>query len=144
MEGVGGATGINLSVDGRSLYVAAMSERAVRVLDRDPATHAVTPRAIVDVPGYADNIDVEANGDLLLGVHTKVLVFLGHVGDETKLSPSHLMRLKADRRGGFVPETIHYSDGADISAASVGATVPGRLLMGAVFDRKFLDCTTAP
>ena len=144
MEGVGGANGINLSVDGRSLYVAAMSERAVRVLDRDPATHAVTPRAIVDVPGYADNIDVEANGDLLLGVHTKVLAFLGHVGDETNLSPSHLMRLKADGRGSFVPETIHYSDGADISAASVGATVPGRLLMGAVFDRKFLDCTTAP
>ena len=140
MEGVGGANGINLSADGRSLYVSAMSERAVRVLDRDPQTNAVTPRAVVAVPGYADNIDVEANGDLLLAVHTKVFAFLGHVGDETKLSSSHLLRLNADGKGSFRPQTIHYSDGADISAASVGAGVPGRLLVGAVFDRKILDC----
>ncbi|MFO0348689.1 MAG: SMP-30/gluconolactonase/LRE family protein, partial [Alphaproteobacteria bacterium] len=58
MQGVGGANGINLSADGRSLYVSAMSERAVRVLDRDPQTNDVTPRSVVDVPGYADNIDV--------------------------------------------------------------------------------------
>lgn len=142
LEGVGGANGINMSADGRSLYVAAMSERAVRVLDRDPVTHDVAPRAIVDVPGYADNIDVETEGSLLLGVHTKVLSFLGHVGDETQLSPSHVMRLRADGKGSFVPETVHYSDGSDISAASVGAAVPGRLLVGAVFDRKILDCVT--
>ena len=140
MQGVGGANGINMSADGRSVYVSAMSERAVRILDRDPLTHELTPRAVVEVPGYADNIDVEANGDLLLAVHTKVFAFLGHVGDETKLSPSHLMRLKSDGKGGFSPQTIHYSDGADISAASVGAGVPGRLLVGAVFDRKILDC----
>ena len=143
MEGVGGANGINLSADGRSLYVSAMSERAVRVLDRDPQTNAVTPRAVVDVPGYADNIDVAANGDLLLAVHTKIFAFLAHVADETKLAPTHLIRLKADGRGSFAPQTIHYSDGSDISAASVGAGVPERLLIGAVFDRKILDCTTA-
>jgi len=143
MEGVGGANGINLSADGRSLYVSAMSERAVRVLDRDPKTNAVTPRSVVDVPGYADNIDVAANGDLLLAVHTKIFAFLTHVADETKLSPTHLVRLKSDGRGSFVPQTIHYSDGADISAGSVGAGVPGRLLIGAVFDRKVLDCSTA-
>jgi arylesterase/paraoxonase len=140
MQGVGGANGINMSADGRSVYVSAMSERAVRILDRDPLTHELTPRAVVEVPGYADNIDVEANGDLLLAVHTKVFPFLGHVGDETKLSPSHLLRLKADGKGSFRPQSIHYSDGADISAASVGAGVPGRLLVGAVFDRKILDC----
>jgi arylesterase/paraoxonase len=140
MQGVGGANGINMSADGRSVYVSAMSERAVRILDRDPLTHELTPRGVVEVPGYADNIDVEANGDLLLAVHTKVFAFLGHVGDETKLSPSHLLRLKADGKGSFRPQTIHYSDGADISAASVGAGVPGRLLVGAVFDRKILDC----
>jgi len=144
MEAVGGANGINLSADGRSLYVSAMSERAVRVLDRDPQTNAVTPRAVVAVRGYADNIDVEANGDLALAVHTKVFAFLGHVGDESTLSPSHILRLKADGRGSFVPETIHYSDGSDISAASVAAGVRGRMLVGAVFDRKILDCTTAP
>lgn len=140
MENVGGANGINLSADGRSLYVSAMSERAVRVLDRDPQTNDVIPRIVVAVPGYADNIDVEPNGDLLLAVHTKVFAFLAHVADEKKLSPSHVMRLKADGKGGFNPQTLHYSDGSDISAASVAAAAPGRLLVGAVFDRKILDC----
>jgi arylesterase/paraoxonase len=140
MHGVGGANGINLSADGRSLYVSAMSERAVRVLDRDPQTNDVTPRTVVDVAGYADNIDVEANGDLLLAVHTKVFAFLAHAADEGKLSPSHLLRLRADGKGGFSPQTFHYSDGSDISAASVAAAAPGRVLVGAVFDRKILDC----
>ncbi len=144
INGVGGANGINMSADGRSLYVSAMSERAVRILDRDPATNAVTPRTVVEVPGYADNIDVEADGSLLLGLHTKVLAFLGHAADETRKSPSHIMRLTSDGKGGFAPQTIHYSDGTDISAASVGASVPGRLLVGAVFDRKIMDCVTAP
>jgi arylesterase/paraoxonase len=144
IDGVGGANGINMSADGRSVYVAAMSERAVRILDRDPTTNEVTPRAVVEVPGYADNIDVEADGSLLLGLHTKVLAFLGHAGDETRKSPSHIMRLISDGKGGFAPQTIHYSDGTDISAASVGASVPGRLLVGAVFDRKIMDCVTAP
>ncbi|MFO0350684.1 MAG: hypothetical protein ACK51S_12265, partial [Alphaproteobacteria bacterium] len=129
-----------LSADGRSLYVSAMSERAVRVLDRDPQTNDVTPRSVVDVPGYADNIDVEANGDLLLAVHTKVFAFLAHAADEGKMSPSHLLRLRADGKGGFSPQTFHYSHGSDISAASVAAAAPGRVLVGAVFDRKILDC----
>jgi arylesterase / paraoxonase len=137
---IGGANGINVSADGRSLYLSAASERTVYVYDRDPATNALSKRAAVAVPGFADNIDVLANGDLLLGLHSKVLPFLEHVGDATKHSPSHVMLFKPDGKGGFVAGTIYYNLGEEISGASVGASVDKRLLIGSVFEPKILDC----
>jgi arylesterase/paraoxonase len=140
IEGLGGSNGINISADGRTLYVAAASERAVHVYDRDPATGMLAHRTVVDVPGFADNIDVLANGDLLLGVHTKIFELLAHFRDGSKLSPSHVMLLRADGKGGFVPETIYYNKGQEISGASVAAAARGRLLIGPIFQSKILDC----
>jgi len=140
IEGLGGSNGINISADGRTLYVAAASERAVHVYDRDAATGMLAHRTVVDVPGFADNIDVLANGDLLLGVHTKIFELLAHFQDGSKLSPSHVMLLRADGKGGFVPETIYYNKGQEISGASVAAAARGRLLIGPIFQSKILDC----
>lgn len=140
LDGIGGANGINVSADGRSIYLSAASERTVYVYDRDPATNALTKRAAIPVPGFADNLDVLANGDLLLGLHSKILQFLEHVGDAAKHSPSHIMLLKADGKGSFVPSTIYYNLGEEISGVSVGASVDKRLLVGSVFERKILDC----
>jgi len=141
LSGIGGSNGINASADGRSLYVSAMSELSVQVYDRDPLTNALKLRSTVAVPGFADNIEVLANGDLLLGLHSKIFEFLDHVKDAKNFSPSHIMRLKADGKGSFVPETIYYNLGEEISGASVGASVDKRLLIGPIFDPKILDCT---
>ncbi len=140
LSGIGGANGINVSADGRSLYLSAASERTVYVYDRDRATNALKQRAAIKVPGFADNLDVLANGDLLLGLHSKILQFLEHVGDATKPSPSHIMYLKADGKGSFVARTIYYNLGDEISGVSVGAGVDKRLLIGSVFEPKILDC----
>lgn len=137
---IGGANGINVSADGASLYLSAASERTVYVYDRDLTTNALTKRAAVAVPGFADNIELLANGDLLLGLHSKIFELLAHVGDASKPSSSHVMRLKADGKGGFAPQTIYYNLGEEISGVSVGASVDKRLLIGAIFDPKFLDC----
>jgi arylesterase/paraoxonase len=141
LSGIGGSNGINVSADGRTLYVSAASERTVYVYDRDPQTNALVQRASVAVPGFADNIEVLGNGDLLLGLHSKILDLVAHLGDAKKLSPSHIMLLKADGKGSFVPETIYYDLGEGISGASVGASVDKRLLVGAIFEPKVLNCS---
>ena len=92
------------------------------------------------VPGFADNIELLANGDLLLGVHSKIFDLLAHFGDATKHAPSHVIHLRADGKGGFAPQTIYYNLGEEISGASVGASVDKRLLVGAIFEPKILDC----
>lgn len=139
LSGLGGSNGINVSADGKSLYVSAASERTVYAYDRDPATNALTKRAAIEVPGFADNIEVLANGDLLVGLHSKIFGLLAHVDDASKPSPSHIMHLKASGKG-FVPGTIYYNLGEEISGASVGASVDKRLLIGAIFEPKILDC----
>lgn len=140
LDRIGGANGIAVSNDGRSIYMSAASERTVYVYDRDLQTNTLTQRASIPVPGFADNIEVLANGDLLLGLHTKILQLLAHFGDASKPSASHIMRLKRDGET-FIPETIYYNDGTEISGVSVGAGVDKRLLIGAIFDPKILDCT---
>jgi hypothetical protein len=37
------------------------------------------------------------NGDLLLGLHTKIFAFLGHVGDGSKLSSKYVTETKSIR-----------------------------------------------
>jgi len=141
LSGIGGANGINVSADGASLYLSAASELTVYVYDRDPATNKLTQRAAVAVPGFADNLEVLASGDLLLGLHSKVLELVAHVSDPAKPSASHVMQLKADGRGSFVPRTIYYNLGDEISGVSVGASVDKRLLIGSIFEAKILDCS---
>jgi arylesterase / paraoxonase len=140
LSGLGGSNGINVSADGRSLYVSAGSERTVYVYDRDATTGALKQRAAVVVPGYADNLDVLANGDLLLGAHSKIFPLLEHFGDATKRAPSHIVHLRGNGKGGFASQTIYYNTGEEISGASVGASVDKRLLIGAIFEPKILDC----
>lgn len=140
LSGIGGANGINVSPDGASLYLSAASELTVYVYDRDPATNQLKQRASIAVPGFADNLELLADGDLLLGLHSKVLELVAHVSDASKPSPSHVMRLRADGKGSFVPQTIYYNAGEEISGASVGAAFDKRLLIGAIFEPKILDC----
>lgn len=140
LSGIGGANGINVSADRASLYLSAASELTVYVYDRDLATNKLTQRAAVPVPGFADNLELLSNGDLLLGLHSKVLELVAHVADPAKPSASHVMHLRADGNGSFVPQTIYYNLGDEISGASVGASVDKRLLIAPIFEAKILDC----
>jgi arylesterase/paraoxonase len=141
LSGIGGANGINVSADGKSLYLSAASELTVYVYDRDLATNKLTQRAAVAVPGFADNLELLSNGDLLLGLHSKVLELVAHVADAAKPSASHIMHLRADGKGSFMPQTVYYNLGDEISGVSVGASVDKRLLIGSIFEAKILDCS---
>jgi len=140
ISGLGGSNGINVSADGKSLFVSAASERAIHVYDRDPQSGSVTQRAVVSVPGFPDNIDVEADGNLLVAIHSKVFDLLAHAQDPAKLSPSHVMLLTADGKGSFTPETIYYNNGEEISGASVASAYGPAILIGSIFEHKFLSC----
>jgi arylesterase/paraoxonase len=140
IRGLGGSNGINVSSDGKSLYVSAASERTVYAYDRNLQTGALTRRSAVEVPGFPDNIDVESDGNLLVAVHSKIFELLAHAQDPAKLSPSHIMLLTADGKGGFTPKTIYYNNGEEISGASVAAAYGPALLIGSIFEHKILSC----
>jgi arylesterase/paraoxonase len=138
---IGGSNGINATPDGSTLYLSAGSEQKVYIYDRNLTTGQISQRAAVDVPGYADNIELLPDGSLLVGVHSKILDLLQNFSDPTHPSPSNILRLTPDGRGGYSVASVYVNLGQEISAASVGAALNKRLLIGAIFEPKFLDCS---
>lgn len=140
LKEIGGANGINATPNGDTLFLSAGSEQKVYVYDRNLQTGAITQRAAVDVPGYADNIELLPDGSLLLGIHSKILDLLQNLSDPTHPSPSRIMRLTPDGHGSYATSDVYVNLGQEISGASVGAAQGKRLLIGDIFEPKFLDC----
>jgi len=136
-EGIRYANGINVSRDGRLLYVAGTTDRAVHVYDRTDVNGLLISRGAIETGTGVDNIEIDSSGALWVGAHPKLLTFVGHSKDAAKLAPSQVLRI--DPKTSEVTE-IFLSDGADLSASSVAARFGQRLLIGAVLDAKFLDC----
>jgi arylesterase/paraoxonase len=137
---VAGANGINVSADGATLYLSAARGGALNIYDRDPQTATLTLQSTIGLPGLPDNIELLPDGTLLVALHPKALALLAHFADEGVDAPSNIVHV--DPAIGVV-ETVFMSLGEDISAASTGARYGDRLIIGAIFDNKFLDCTLA-
>jgi arylesterase / paraoxonase len=129
--------GINVSPDGRTVYVAAVTWRSVLVYERDPATDALTSRGSIAIGSGGDNIEVDGEGQLWIGAHPKLLAVPKHAADPANLAPAQVLRVSAD---GKTVEEVYLNDGRPIGAASVGARFANRLLIGQIFGNGFLDC----
>ena len=93
-----------------------------------------------DLETGVDNIELDAGGRLYIAAHPKLLTFVKHAKDAAFLSPSQVLRLEARSGGGYRVDEIYLDSGAEISGSSVAAVSGKRMLIGAVFDPKFLDC----
>ncbi len=131
--------GINVSPDGRTLYLASTSGRALRLYDRNPSTERLAFRGEVFLGSGPDNIELDERGDLWIGAHPKLLRVDQHRADPTVLSPSQVLRVGSDGR----VDEVYLDDGSRLSGASVGAVRGRRLLIGEIFDDGFLDCEFA-
>lgn len=142
--GIGYANGINVSADGKILYLCSVTEGVLHIYNRDIASGKLTPRQEVDLGTGIDNIEVDPAAGLWIGAHPQLFKFLQHVKDASKLSPSQVLHLIPLADGGYDIQEIYLNKGEEISASSVAAVYDKRLLIGAVFDPKFLDCRMAP
>jgi arylesterase / paraoxonase len=129
--------GINVSPDGRTVYVATVTKHSVLVYDRDPRSDALTPHGEIRTGSGNDNIEVDPEGTLWIGSHPKLFAVPKHMADPSVPAPAQVLRVTPDT--GKVDE-VYLSDGNPISAASVGARYQQRLLIGQIFGRGFLDC----
>ena len=131
--------GINVSSDGRTLYLASTSGRVLRVYDRNPAGERLAFRDEIFLGTGADNIEVDERGELWIGSHPKMLRVDKHRADPTVSSPSQVLRVTRDGR----VDEVYLDDGRALSGSSVGAVHGRRLLVGQIFDDGFLDCELA-
>ncbi len=139
LDGLTFANGINMSADGRRVYVAETTRGTLREYIRDADSGALEHRRTLDMGFGVDNIEVDADGDLWIGGHVKLLTFVRYVDNPEVLAPSQVVRVRLDE-GDYRVETEFMDDGALLSGASVGAWHDGRLLIGSVFEDHIIDC----
>jgi len=134
------ANGINVSHDGRTVYVASAIGQHVRVYDRDTTSGALALRGEIPLGTAPDNIEVDADGTLWIGAHPKLLTLVRYMGGAVAHAPSQVLQVVPTREGGEVRE-VYLDTGEQLSGASVAAVRGRRLLVGPIADTKFLDCT---
>lgn len=130
--------GINMSPDGKTVYVASSLGMSMYIYNRDPATGELTGFDNVRLGTGVDNIDVQPDGTLLIGAHPNLLAFLSHASDPAELSPSQVVRLEpSNKKAG----TIYLNLGEEISGISVAAGYGDKMLLGQVFEPRILVCS---
>lgn len=133
-EGLRFANGVNVSPDGARLYVAETAGAALRIYKRDAMTGTLTQERVVRMGAALDNINVDAEGALLIAAHPKPLM----AADPEAIAPSLVLRYVDGAKG--KPETVFSDDGKEISGSTVAARLDDTLLIGGLNERKFLLC----
>jgi arylesterase/paraoxonase len=134
------ANGINVSADGKILYLCATTKRILYIFDRDPATGNLYRREKIKLDTGLDNIEMDKEGGLWIGAHPQLLSFVKHSKDPSSLSPSQILHLTPRSDGGYDIEEAYLNAGDEISGSSVAAVHNDRMLIGSVFEPKLLDC----
>ena len=134
------ANGINTSSDGRTVYVAATVAQRIYVYDRDLNSGNLTPRDTIEAGTGVDNIEIDQKGDLWVGCHPKLLTFVKYSKDPNALSPSQVIKVVQKAPGQYDVIEIYLDNGRPLSGSSVGAVFKDYLLIGSVFDERFLLC----
>jgi arylesterase / paraoxonase len=134
------ANGVNGPADGSMLYVAETLGFTVRFYTRDTSTGALTEKDKLFLGTGLDNIDVDASGNLWIASHPHLLDFTAHSGDAKKISPSQVLRITAPSDAKGEVRQVYLNMGEEISGSSVAAVHNGRMLVGPVFEAKYLSC----
>ncbi len=139
-DGLTYANGVNISPDGRMLYVAETIDATLQLYHRNPDTGDLNTADYVMLGTGLDNIDVLENGDLLVGAHPRLLDFVSHAGDPEVHSPSEVVHVQLKESGGGKARTIYMDRGDELSGIAVAAGYRDLMLLGPVFQPQILVC----
>ncbi len=139
-DGLRFANGIAKSADGARIYVAETTGPSLRLFDRDQETGVLRQTAIEMLPAAPDNITVAWDGALWIGAQPKPLATTLVEQNAQKSAPSLVIRFVDNREKPSTLTEIFSSDGGLISTSSVATIAGRRLLVGALFDDRYLIC----
>lgn len=138
VEGLRYGNGVNVSADGRRLYLATTTGRNLLTYDRDITTGQLTLLSKTSLDTGVDNIDVDASGDLWIAAHPKLLAFVGHAKDSSKRSPSQVLRLSPKPDNTYEVTEVLLDDGSQLSGSSIAVRYKNHLFVGGVFQPRIL------
>ena len=133
-DALAGGSGIAYA-DGRFVISETQGKR-LKFMTADTGGR-LTEDSQVDMPGFPDNIDVDADGTLWVAEHPNGMALGRHFGDKDYPAPSRFYRLNADGSG---LELIAADSGRQHSAGSVAARYGDKLLLGSITASRVLVC----
>lgn len=144
-EGLKSASGMAMSPDGRTLYVAETFGRRIAIFDRDTSTGNLTLREHLPVDGAPDNLQVDPEGALWIAAHPKLFDLVRHFADAEHQAPTRIIRYRTNPNAPLVDERVEIRDmfldlGQAVSAGSVGTPYGQQLLIGSITEPKVLSC----
>ncbi|KAI0227877.1 Serum paraoxonase/arylesterase 1 [Lamellibrachia satsuma] len=140
LAGIGSANGINISPDGKYVYVSEMGGKRLNVYIRE-SDNSLTLTQVVRLGMIAGNIDVDVvSGHLWVTGRPDDRSFVKHVLKPHRVrSPSKVLRLTLSEDSKVTDITeVYCNDGRKISLASVAVHYRRYMLIGSVFTKLLL------
>ena len=134
------ASGLDLSRDGRFVFVSENSGRTLLSFGRNPFTGQLDNAGSLAIPSGLEKVNVSDDGDVWIAGQPKTFAVNTFRGDPARPAPSQVFRVTV--RGG-VPQSVslvYANRGDEIGAASAAALAGGHLFIGSTLDDKLLDC----
>lgn len=135
-EGLAFGNGINVSPDGKSVYIAEWTDHQVSFYDR-LEDNTLVHRASYSMPAGVDNIDVGPDGTIWFGGLSRLFDFIESRDNPAKTVDS--IAVKVDPETGAY-ETVFQAFNGEINSASIAAVAGDKLLIGSVNDPFILAC----
>jgi len=137
--------GINISKDGKYIFVASTTEAALFVYENLPNGKPLKLLDKINTSTGLDNIEIDKYGNLIVGAHPQLLKFVAHANKTENRSPSQILKFVylPDTNYKFLQEELYLNNGDPISGSSVGAYYEHKdgtndLFVGSVFEPKIL------
>lgn len=136
-EGLKYANGVSYSKEKHEVYVATSIGQKLYIYNQAPNGALILTHYINTHTGI-DNITIDNSGDLWLAGHPKLLKFIAHAKDSSKISPAEVIRIHKMPNGIYKQDQIYINDGYEISGTSVAYKFNNYLFVGDVFQSKLL------
>jgi len=131
------ANGINISLDGKKVYITSTLKKELRIYNRNIETNKLQFDRNIKLKTGVDNIDVDSNDNIWIGSHPKLLKLMSHSKDKNNKSPSQILKIYSNN---YSVKNIYLNDGSEISGLSVGAVYNDIIVLGTIFDDTVYIC----
>lgn len=140
-NGIAYANGINFDAKRNLLFVASPRKFLVKVYKREIDGNLTF---IEDIPcgTGVDNIELDNDGNLLIGAHPNLLRFASYANGKKETSPSEIIKINYRGKNDYTIEQLFLDDGKIMSGSTVAAPFKNLILTGNVMDSKFLILKT--
>ncbi|XP_077867925.1 serum paraoxonase/arylesterase 2-like [Saccoglossus kowalevskii] len=133
------ANGINVSPEGRYLYVSSVIRGFIYVFEiRND--NSIEEKQRINVYSGVDNIEIDKKtGDLWLGCNAVLYQFVQHVGNVTIPAPSLVLKVRLGSKSAPYDnvdiQQVFMDDGSLLKGSSVASYYDNKMLVGTVLDK---------